>query len=639
MKKHIETFQKETDFRGLNQLLVRNLYPKIMDWIRELIQNGGDSITLLQELLPHLVGKIEIFTHPAQNTLIIKDNGLGMGKEEIKNQLSRVCSSGTGQARQRLTEADIARATELIGQFGIGILSAFMVADKLIVRTRKHGSDTAYEWHNDGSNECQLYECDKKDVGTEVILIIKPECVHLLGRENMWESIRKYCDFFRFPVFLNDEGPVNTIDAPWHRQGWKNEEEKLAVYRAFLNDRFPDFDVLAIPVEIEGQVTVQGALYITQGKVPDLNSNGCVDLYNKRMLIRERVNDLLPPWAPFIGGIIDCPDLVPTAARDNVQRNEPSFELVKKELAQVIIDFLLDLAENHPEDFAKVNECHHYYLVMTAMHFPVFFEHFADKINFNTNRGLMNLAEYEAETEVRTEDGRVPIYYTNSNHSRRMFREMADRKNMVVLDCTRSYEEDLLMKYVEQHKHRVMLSRIDVGSSSVFFEDPTGEDLKLVDRLEVQLLQALSRGGFRKVDIQVKRFLPEDVASLVLATPEALLQRDLKEMVKQSWVLGSFGKMAEHMGVDLNEDPPVRLLVNLNNELVELLGRTDLSSAEAGDALAVLVFDRPAGEVEMLGDRLRRYAAECKKRLILGSLGLQAGLQEMEGNSDNDRSE
>ncbi len=274
MSNPIERFKMETNFEGLIQLLAKHLYPEPDVFVRELIQNAHDSIVRRHEVEPDLAGHIDVEFNLNTRTITFRDNGIGMDRQDIKEFLAVIGSTGTGMARQQLQEQGKVAAYELIGQFGIGMLSAFVVADKVVVRTRKLGAQEAFAWHNTGSTDCELYADDKKQVGTEILVHVDAGYTFMLDEKRLRDAIVKYCDFIPFPITLNGQGPVNVIEAPWHRIHWASESEKEASYKSFLNRRYPDVPLDIIPIEVNEPFRARGALYISDRHIPDVNTSG-----------------------------------------------------------------------------------------------------------------------------------------------------------------------------------------------------------------------------------------------------------------------------------------------------------------------------------------------------------------------------
>lgn len=195
------TITMKTNFEGLIRLLADGLYSTSDIFVRELIQNGHDSIVRREALKESFYqGEISITYDSSEKSITFADNGIGMDESDIENFLSVIGSTGTGISKGELEDMF---SEELIGQFGIGMLSSFLVASKVCVQTHKVNSDTAYQWVNYGSTECELSLIDRKEVGTAVTVFVRPDFTYLLDRQKLEEIIRRYCDFISVPVKIN----------------------------------------------------------------------------------------------------------------------------------------------------------------------------------------------------------------------------------------------------------------------------------------------------------------------------------------------------------------------------------------------------------------------------------------------------
>jgi molecular chaperone HtpG len=263
----LHSFQMEANFEGLIQLLAKNLYPEPDVFVRELIQNSHDSAVLRQKDEPDFSPVIDVSFDVEKRTITFSDNARGMNLDEIRNFLSVIGSTGTGADRERLAKEGRESARRLIGQFGIGMLSAFVVATKVVVQTKRVGSEQAYIWVNRGSQECTVYTGTKPDFGTEVTLSVLDGFSYMLDEERLSEAIRRYCDFLPIPIRLNGRGAVNAISAPWYRDDWTTPAEKEEAYEQFIIRHYkPDLPLMVIPIDIDEQFQARGVLYIPDRK-------------------------------------------------------------------------------------------------------------------------------------------------------------------------------------------------------------------------------------------------------------------------------------------------------------------------------------------------------------------------------------
>lgn len=309
-----------TSFQGLIRLLAQSLYPEPDVFIRELLQNAHDSIQLRRGHEPEPAGEIRIEVDERARTLSFSDNGTGMDQRDIEEFLSVIGSTGTGGRARELAARDVAVAT--IGQFGIGLLSAFVVAERIEVHTRKPRAIHAWRWVNHGGEDYELeaLPADAQPPGTRVAVTLAPDRTAFLDGRLIRQTVRRYADFLPFPILLNGFGPINAVNAPWHEPDWRDPIARERSLSAFLSQRYADPPLLVIPIDLTQPRTL-GGLFVPARYTPGGQAGGTVDLFQARMCIRANDPELLPEWTRFVRGVLDCPDLQPTAARDNVMRD------------------------------------------------------------------------------------------------------------------------------------------------------------------------------------------------------------------------------------------------------------------------------------------------------------------------------
>ncbi len=573
-----ERFKMETNFEGLIKLLAEHLYSEPDVFVRELVQNANDSIVRRRSVEPDHAGRIEIACDPTARTLVFRDNGIGMDRQDIREFLAVIGSSGTGATRREMDEQGARLAFDLIGQFGIGMLSAFVVAERVVVRTRKLGGLEAFAWHNSGSIDCELYPDDKRDAGSEIHITVGEGFTFMLDEQRLKEAVIKYCEFIPFPVSLNGEGPVNAMDAPWHRKVWPTDEAKEAAYRDFLTRRYPDMVLDVIPVEIDEPYAARGALFISDRHVPDVNTGGVVDIFVRRMLIRSDDSTLLPPWAKFVRGVVDSHDLQPTAARDNIQRNHPSFAALQERLGDAIVGRLAFLAEFDPAKFTRINLWHHYHLKGMAFYHDDFFEKVGDLLLFETSRGQMSLRQYLGLNDPKAGDARAPIYYFAYSGAATQFYRLADARGWVVINAGYSFEAELLKKYAERHADRVRLERLDATDDPELFLRLEPDEQERYRALELDVEGHLYRRGVGNVRVQMRRFSPEDLPAVIIQTAETAAEEKLQGVLAGLSLLDAMDEIARE-ALEQSRRRPQFLLLNVDNPLVQQLSVRDTGNA------------------------------------------------------------
>lgn len=573
MSKLIETFKMETNFEGLIKLLADHLYSEPDVFIRELIQNAHDAIQMRLELEPDLAGHIDVNVDKRKKTITFCDNGIGMDKKDIKEFLSVIGESGKSSLINEFKTKGQEIALKLIGQFGIGILSAFVVAKKVIVRTLKAGIDKAFAWHNEGSLECDLFEDNLNHVGAEVTIEVNKDFEFMLEDERIIKLVQKYCDFIPFVIKVNGKGPVNELDVPFYRNHWNSNQEKESKYDLFVYRRFQDDIPLdVIPVEIDEPIKARGVLYISHRNIPGIYTAGQLEIFIKRVFIKANDSTLLPEWANFVRGVIDCPHLIPTAARDNVKREHSSFDYLKDKLGEIIVQRLMYLAENQREVFSKINFYHNYSLKGMACLYDDFFEKVGGLILFKTNKGKMQLRDYLTKNEPRLEYGKkIPIYYFSQSTSTSQFYALANAKNWVVIEASQIFDISFLKKYEEANSAIVILINLDTTDDPAIFEKLDEERTGQFHQLEIDLEGHLKRIGVNNVLVRTRDFAPSDIPAIII---EEKVSEKMRKFIEQEYIWESIENITdEALGEELKH--PFYLNLNASNRLIQELAKRD----------------------------------------------------------------
>jgi molecular chaperone HtpG len=356
----IKEFQAET--KQVLRLVIHSLYSHKEIFLRELISNASDACEKLRfEALakPDLLGadalSVTLKPDAAAGTLSIKDNGIGMSEAEVIDNLGTIASSGTKRFLESLS-GDSAKDAQLIGQFGVGFYSAFIVADKVTVLTKR--SDTpAVRWDSDGEGQYQIQADGKSDRGTEVILHLRDEDKEFLEPATLRRLVRKYSDHLSLPVILKSgdtEETVNQAKAFWTRPKSELTGED---YQAFYQHVTHDSEGARAWAhnKVEGTIEYTSLLYLPKRAPFDLferEQKGGVQLYVKRVFIMDQAAELLPPYLRFMRGLVDTADLPLNVSRELLQNNR-TVEKIKSALVKRSLDLLEDLAENKPQEYAE----------------------------------------------------------------------------------------------------------------------------------------------------------------------------------------------------------------------------------------------------------------------------------------------
>ncbi len=576
------------NFPGLVKLLAEHLYPERSVFLREMVQNAHDSLVRRRVAEPGHTGRIDILVDEARGTITFLDDGTGMTADEVVRYLTVLGESGTDECRKRMAAEGRHGVEDMIGQFGIGLLSGFLVADRITVDTRSRAGAGPVRWTYDGGADSaleELAECDL-GIGTRVVLRIRPEYRHFLQAQVVHDGLVRHAEFLPVPVHLNrGPDPINVMHAPWHR-AFPIDELRVREYTRFVQRRFDDTPLEVIPIDIASPARVQGVLYISDRRIPDASTAGALDLYCKRMYVRGGDSTVLPPWAKFVRGVIDSPDLSITASRSDVQRESATFRSIQDSLAALLLGHLRDLATRDPQHFQKVMRWHHYHVRGAAVEHDEFFRAVADLVPFETSDGrdggLLDLRRYLARQAADT-SGRRPIYYFTELGAAAQFNEMCRARSIVVIDASYTFDEPFLKKYAESRPDQVELRLLDGGGGAWLFDAADERESARFGALVREYHRLLNQDGKRAVRATAERFFPTDLPAVVTLAERGEVRRRLADFREHPIFGAGMAEFAAEAAQAIETEPLV-LHINVQNPLAHRL-----AAAVGGDGLEPLL--------------------------------------------------
>jgi molecular chaperone HtpG len=351
-----ETMQFKTELKQLLHLIIHSLYSHKDIFLRELISNASDAIDTVrfqsltnQALLEgNEEWKIKLIPNEADGTLTISDNGIGMSRETIVENLGTIAKSGTRGFLEALQKADVKDRPALIGQFGVGFYSSFMVADKVTVLSRTAGrpASEGVRWQSAGDEEFSVEPAEKASRGTDVILHLREDSKEFLQPWRLREIVKKYSDFVEHPIVLDikkedktEEETINSRKALWLRNKSEVTPEEYNEFYKHLSHDFKD-PAKTIHYKAEGNIEFRALLYVPAHRPPDLMFGGehhhGLHLYIQRVFIMDDCEALLPPYLRFIKGVVDSPDLPLNVSREILQQSAP-LEKIKSNLIMKLL--------------------------------------------------------------------------------------------------------------------------------------------------------------------------------------------------------------------------------------------------------------------------------------------------------------
>lgn len=369
MAEQAQQFAFQAEVQRLLDLVIHSLYTDKEIFLRELVSNASDAIDRLRfealtrpELLPEgHEPKIRLVPDKENRTLTIEDDGIGMTRDEVVQNIGTIARSGTREALEQLKEAATEGAGQLIGQFGVGFYSSFMVADRVELVTRKAGTDEAVRWESSGGGSFTVTEAERERPGTTITLHLKPVdgengIEDYTDRWVLQRIVRQHADFITYPILLPtettealadpEEKPLNSMKPIWARPPSEVSKEEYAdFYRQISHDWSEPLET--IHTRAEGLVEYQAVLFIPSRAQADLHYAGFkpnLRLYVKRMLVRENSEELLPSWMRWVRGAVDSPDLPLNVSREMLQ-SDRHVRQIRRALTKKVIDTLKRMLE------------------------------------------------------------------------------------------------------------------------------------------------------------------------------------------------------------------------------------------------------------------------------------------------------
>lgn len=591
------------DLPGIIDLMGTALYSEPMAAIRELIQNAHDGIVRRRRLELGFDGKIRFVQDIEAGLLSIEDDGIGLNAEEAEKYLGTLGVGMTGMLRR--SSAPAANSDGLIGQFGIGLLSAFLLSERIIVESLRYGEEAIpIRWEADGSTIIRLSQGSRQTPGTTVTLQLRPEYRHYAGlgtagEEALEESIRKYADFLNVPIFLNNnEQRINLLRPLWFEPEVDEDDLLLA-----LESWFNETPLGVIPIRIEKPIVIQGALYISPQRVPGFSDEAMVATTIRRMIISRSIQGLMPPWASFVRGILELTDCRPTASREELVRDD-QFETVRKTLEKILFEYFERLAKDKPAVWEALLGWHRYALAGSALENERLRRLLRETYLFSTHRGKLTFEEIlersPASSLFETEADYVIWYHGDRRQEAAIESVFAELKTPCV-HATMAFEETLLCDMaIDMMKERG--ERIDCR---VAVPGTKGFSQTVLGAKDSQPVDADWEEFFESIDAKIFHAECDGLQPVYAFLNERYdLIRTLDALKKGGSIPDSFRRMIDkHLEGEVL--PQNEILLNRRHPLVERTLEETPDKARAA-VLRVLMFQA----VQSAGAQLSREARE-----------------------------
>ncbi len=611
-----------------------NIFPIIKKWLysdhdifyRELISNGCDAITKLKKL--EMMGewekpedlefKIQVTVNPEDKTITIEDNGMGMTEEEMDEYINQIAFSGAQDFLNKYK--DKANEDQIIGHFGLGFYSAFMVADKVTIDSLSYRADAKpVHWESEGGTEFDMKDGDKETVGTRITLYLNEDSTEFANEYRAREVIEKYCSFMPVPIFLdnaaaepeyetiekdelnekdtivetiveeakteekeNEDGTKETVEVSPAKEKYKILKRPVSLsdvnplwnkhpnecteeeYKAFYRKVFMDFKepLFWIHLNMDYPFNLKGILYFPKINMEYESIEGTIKLYNNQVFIADNIKEVIPEFLMLLKGVIDCPDLPLNVSRSALQ-NDGFVKKISDYITKKVADKLSGMCKTDRENYEKYWDDISPFIKFGCLRDEKFAEKMDDYIIFKDLDGkYLTLKDYLESVKDKHEN---KVFYVTDEKEQsqyiNMFRE--EKLNAVIL--THNIDNPFITHEEQKHEN-VKFLRIDADVNEIFKEEVKEEDKEALENQTKTLTDVFRKAlGNDKLEVKVEKLKNESVSSMITVAEET---RRMQEMMKMYNMYGMDPSMFGGTGEVL--------VLNANNSLVKyVLEHTD----------------------------------------------------------------
>lgn len=546
-------------------IIKRWLYSEKEIFIRELIANAADATTKLQKL--RVLGdvktdtgesKITVTINKDEKTLTISDAGLGMTTDEIKKYINQVAFSGVKDFVAKYQ--DKADDQQIIGHFGLGFYSAYMVASRVEIDTLSYQEDaTAAHWECDGSTEFKLSPGKRTTVGTDIILHVADDSLEMLEQDKIEELLDRYCAFIRYPIevggkVVNEPNPI-----------WTKAQSQLTDkdYLDFFHKVFPGSPdpLFWIHLNVDHPFNLKGVLYFPKVRHELEASQGQVKLYCNQVFVADNCKELIPEFLTLLKGVIDCPDLPLNVSRSYLQ-TDPTVRKISEHIVKKVADKLTGMSKTELENFKKYWDDIHPFVKFGMLRDSKFYDRMIEHVLFKTTaQDYLTLDQYMERNKDKT-DGTI-IYASDSQAQSGIISMLTSESVDVILAET--FIDSHFLPYVEmQSARKYKFSRVDSDitkhlkdTNTAELVDPT-DNKKPSEKLDEIFRKYLSK---QNVKVKVEAFKSGALPGMLMVDENL---RRLKEMTRMSPVYKDDNPWGDEHTLVINQNnPAVKNLLNL----------------------------------------------------------------------------
>ena len=621
--------------KGSLSITSENIFPVIKKWLysdhdifyRELISNGCDAITKLKKL--ELMGeyekpeeveyKIQVSVNPTDKTITIEDNGLGMTEEEIDKYINQIAFSGVQDFMEKYK--DKANEDQIIGHFGLGFYSAFMVADKVEINSLSYQKDAKpVHWESEGGINFEMAEGDKKEVGTSIKLYLNEESTEFANEYRAREVIEKYCAFMPVNIFLKNEtaepeyetiekdelthkdtvvetviepakteekekedGTKETVEVEPSREKYKILKRPVALndtdplwnkhpnectdeqYKDFYRKVFRDYKepLFWIHLNMDYPFNLKGILYFPKINMEYDSLEGTIKLYNNQVFIADNIKEVIPEFLMLLKGVIDCPDLPLNVSRSALQ-NDGFVKKISDYITKKVADKLSGMCKTDRENYEKYWDDIAPFIKFGYIKDEKFAEKMGDYILYKNLEGkYLTLNDCLEENKEKHEN---TIFYVTNEKEQSQYINMFKEEGIDAVIMPAAIDNPFI-SHVEQKHEGLKFLRIDTDLNASFKEEVKEDDeafKKTSEELTEVFKKALNND---KLDIKVEKMKNASVASMITVSEETRRMQDMMKMYSMGGMdMSAFGATGETLVLNANHPLVKYVLDNKEGE-------------------------------------------------------------------------
>lgn len=584
-----------------------NIFPIIKKWLysdhdiffRELVSNGCDAITKLKKLdmmgeytlADDYKARIEVRVNPDLKTITIVDNGLGMDEAEVDEYINQIAFSG---AQDFLTKyKDKTNEDQIIGHFGLGFYSAFMVADRVAIDTLSWKENAkAVHWESEGGTEFYMEESEKEEIGTAITLFLNDDSKEFANEYRAREVLEKYCGFLPFEIYLIDETaepeyeedtdsedtisksesevidsdgetvkekrikeptPLNDTTPLWMKHPNECNDEE---YKEFYHKVFNDFKepLFWIHLNMDYPFNLKGILYFPKINTEYDSIEGTIKLYNNQVFIADNIKEVIPEFLMLLKGVIDCPDLPLNVSRSALQ-NDGFVKKISEYISKKVADRLSGMCKTERESYEKYWDDINPFIKFGCLKDEKFAKKMNDYIIFKNLEGKYITLSDALETNKEKHEN--TIFYVTDEKEQSQYIKMFQKEGIDAVILKHNIDTPFIT-HLEQKNQGVKFLRIDADLTETFKES-AADDEKETIKANGDALTSLFRKVLNndKLDVKVEKLKDTSIASMMTLSEEG---RRMQEMMKMYSMYG--------LGMGMNEVSET-LVLNLNHPLVQ----------------------------------------------------------------------